>query len=552
MASFVASRQLFDREAADNLLALFDPVHFSSRNRLAPTQPTPTPTRVTAPLKQRSRTPSIASVRSSRSLNHHNRPPSTLSRRSTHLAPFLSLPPELLLHIFALAVPPSTDTRRSSLSERNSLLSSLARVHSSLRAFAQGELFHQVTVSTDEAIDRLLQLTRTREGRAPVLVGQITSLRVVASFTSGDGGRLLAQLVQRLPALETLHLEGLDGLEMRQFVLHPTLKHLTATRCGFRSRFRLSPSPTLSHLTTLSFTHCTAHDDALTGFSLPHLTALKIHSVYLPPPSALAVLEPSSAFEKLARETARQLVRLETDELNFGFFFPLPSPAPTRGQGQGQIKLQHLHLLKLSHLSPLVDALPPSTSSSLRTLHLSPPTSFLPSSTSPEKRFSHFASLLAPFRASAPNLPLPLRRLETLVLDDKYAKWLESESDCEEEGGAREGKDDTEELVERVERAGVAVRFEEAREDDGLLVRERGRGRGRGLSASKGASGSSSPGVVSGRAEGGDQGGGGAGRRRGSSMGAVFLTRGGRGREGGGGGGAGVVRAGGRFAVRNW
>ncbi|GAA5888600.1 hypothetical protein JCM6882_009014 [Rhodosporidiobolus microsporus] len=510
MGSFVASRPRFDREAADDLLALFDPVHFSSRNRLAPTTP-----RVLH--RPRSRTPSIASVRSTVTLSQllisTPRPSTPTSTRSSSasLPPFLSLPPELLLHILALALPPPSDTRRASVAERNSLLAALARVHSSLRGFAQSELFRHVTLHTDEGVDALLRLAvdSQKGGRAAALVGQVKTLRMVASFESGDGGRSLAELVQRLGGLESLHLEGLDGIEMRQFVLHPHLKHLTATRCGFRSRFRLSTYARPSPLTSLSLTHSTAHDDALTGFSLPHLSRLRVHSVHLPPPSALAVLEPSCAFERLGREVARQLESLKTDEQHFGFFFPLSASS-----SKTAIKLTHLRLIKLSHLSPLLDALPPSASSSLKILHLSPPASFLPSQTSPDKRLAHFSSLLAPFRASSPLLPAPLRGMETLVLDGRYQRWRDAPA--EEADGAQE---DVKELLERVEKAGggrVEVRFEEgaAGEEEGGLTR-----RARGASESAGA----------------------GGRRRGSSMGALLM-----------GGSGTTVRAGGRYAAGDW
>ncbi|GAA6032077.1 hypothetical protein JCM8097_007056 [Rhodosporidiobolus ruineniae] len=440
----VFSRPAFDREQTDELLRLLDPAHYSARRTGDP----PPRRRLAAP-PPRSRTPSIASVHSLAQLlapspRPLSRPASILSRssrRSTR-ASFLSLPIELVEHIVRLALP-AAHTRHSTL-EHGRTLATLALVHPALRVFAQGELFGRTVVLASEAsVEKLLGLAL--DPNKAHLVRQITSVKVYGSLATGDGGKTLARLVHQLKALETLHLEELDGLELRQFVVHPTLKALTATRCGFRSRFRDVGSAKPSHLTSLSLTSCTAHDDAFAGFTLPSLTHLRLFDVYLPPFSPLSELEPSDAFKALGAKVAAQLHELETDEAHFGLFFPLPRYVGR--EGPVRCKLRTLRLVKLQHLERVLDALPSSSSSvvgGLETLHFSPPTSFLSTHTSADRATAHFSSLLSPFRASSPAAPPSLRNVKTLLLDARYAAWLEA------------GDEDAKELVERAERAGLA------------------------------------------------------------------------------------------------
>lgn len=143
------------------------------------------------------------------------------------------------------------------------------------------------------------------------------------------------------------------------------------------------------------------------------------------------------------------------DELHFGFFFPLTYPTGREGS---TIELEKLTLVKLSSaFTSMLDTLPPHNS--LHTLHLIPPTSFVPSFTSTERSSLHFASLLTPFRTSAPSFPPALRKLNVLALDARYATWLDA--------GAEAGED-LKELLRRVEeRGGVEVRWEVSRVESG-------------------------------------------------------------------------------------
>ncbi|GAA5983852.1 hypothetical protein JCM11641_006397 [Rhodosporidiobolus odoratus] len=498
----------FDRYEHDRLLALLDPVHFIGRQD----RPTSRPPVTLAPHALLRRRTSIASSLSSRvslsqllisSPNPSPRPASVYSRPS--LPPLLSLPPELLLHILDLCLP-ADHTRRTTL-ERGRTLACLALVHPIFRQFAQDELYHHVVLASDSATDKLRNLTGgpAHGSRGAQLGKRITSLKVYGTLGTGDGGRTLASLVHQLDCLERLHLEDLDGLELRHYAIHRSLKFLSANRCGFRSRFRAVITSRPSPLTSLSLTNITAQDDGFSGFTLPHLTQLTICDIYLPPHSPLAVLEPSEAFKPFGPQVVRQLSKLTTDEWHFSFFFPLS----TTKSRTAPCALQHLHLLKLTHLSPLLDSLSTSSSSShtplpnLLTLHLSPTLSFTPTSSSPEKASSHFASLLSPFRVSAPHPPPSLKNAQHLVLDARYAVWLD------------QGNEEMRELLERVQVAGLQLVFEEGKEEDG----EGGRRRG----LSRGAVG---PTVV--------------GRR--GSMGALLR----------GGVRGGMVRGGGRFAAGDW
>lgn len=147
------------------------------------------------------------------------RPASIHSTRSVY-PPLLSLPPELLLYIFSLALPPSHD--RWNTPTRNHTLRSLSLVHPMLRPWAQGELFHNPVVLSDRAVERLMGLAMEKQTRGAGMARGVTSLRVYGNRATGEG-RLpsLPGLVQALTGLETLHLEDLDGLELRAFVLHP-------------------------------------------------------------------------------------------------------------------------------------------------------------------------------------------------------------------------------------------------------------------------------------------------------------------------------------------
>ncbi|GAA5864706.1 hypothetical protein JCM8547_008276 [Rhodosporidiobolus lusitaniae] len=452
-----------DRVAHDSLLDLFSPHHFSERKRAASPPPQRSPVTRT---RRNSVASSLASVHTA--LTHlfipSPRPASVLSRPA--LPPLLALPSELLLYILDLALSPTIPVIRRSDPDRNRTLLALSLIHPILRHFAQQELFGNVVLDSDKAIERLLKLAVHGGQRGKALTGQITSVKVYGSLSSGDGGKMLAALVQELKGLEKLHLENLDGLELRQFVVHPTLKTLTATRCGFRSRFRLSGASRPCPLTSLSIINCTAHDDALSGFTLPHLTHLVIHDVSLPPPSALAVLEPSDAMKRLGKEVAHQLTHLETDEAHFSFFFPLePVTLPSGRVKSPPCRLTHLTLLKLSHFSPLLHDLPPASLLPLTHLTLSPPSSFLPGQTSPDRASSHFSSLLSPFRSSAPALPPSLSHLRHLELDGRYRYWSALPG---EEG------EEMRELLVRLDKAGVEWKWGEER-DGGESRRRRQR-----------------------------------------------------------------------------
>jgi hypothetical protein len=67
----------------------------------------------------------------------------------------------------------------------------------------------------------LLLLTTDAKSKGAALSREIGFLRCYGNRSTGEG-RLpnLASLVQGLKGLESLHLEDLDGLELRQFVLH--------------------------------------------------------------------------------------------------------------------------------------------------------------------------------------------------------------------------------------------------------------------------------------------------------------------------------------------
>ncbi|GAA6016211.1 hypothetical protein JCM10207_000433 [Rhodosporidiobolus poonsookiae] len=442
----------FARAQTDALLALLDPYHFTASR-----SPLPTSALTRRRSKPRQRTPSVASTLSLLIPSPRpSRPASTLSRPS--LPPLLNLPPELLLHILALALP-ATLNRRTAI-ERNHTLATLALVHPILRSFAQGELFHHVILQSDRAIERLARTTCVPKSKGQTLGSHIRSLQVYGSLSKGDGGKQLAVLVAQLKGLESLHLEDLDGLELRQFVVHPKLKTVTATRCGFRSRFRQVIASKPSHITTLSLTTCTAHDDAFANFTLPSLTTLTLHSIHLPPPSALATLEPSDAFRLLATQVAPHLESLTTDPAHLGFFFPFPRRTT-------QCALTSLHLVKLTSLDTVLDALPAAHRTALHTLSLTPSPTFTPTSTSPERAAAHFAALLAPFRAHAPAAPPALEGAERIVLDGRtYGAWYDR------------GEEAVVELVERAGKLGIEVVFEGGSGGSG------GEGRARGMSAS--------------------------------------------------------------------
>ena len=387
---------------------------------------------------------------------------------SARLPSLLRLPSELLLDILDLALP--MEQTRLTIPARNETLRSLALVHPCLTSWAQTRLYRESAIYTDRAVDKLIELTATPKGRGGDLAKTIVNLRIYGPLSSPN---TLARLVQQLPHLENLQLNDLDGLEMRAFLLLPSelnpfetvfdefisltiernvplttdLRTFEACRSGFRSRFRLVSQARASPLTSFSIINCTAHDDAFSGFTLPHLRSLTLRDISLPPPSPLATLEHSEAFKTLAYETIPRLSHLTTDEYNFLLHFPLrqrrfsSSRFPTSS-------LNSLHLIKLTHLSPLIDQLPTGPSLlPLSTLQLTPTSSFLPGSTSLEKSDAHFDSLLVPF---LPILHPALKNLSQLILDEKYLIWLEL------------GEQRIEKLLQACEKRGIEVRFVES------------------------------------------------------------------------------------------
>ncbi|EGU11245.1 Proteophosphoglycan ppg4 [Rhodotorula toruloides ATCC 204091] len=427
----------YSREEHDALLSLFDPHFYTRRRATAPA--TSFPTSYTAddrtPTHRHRRTASIASSVTSYFADRlhipsprPSRPASVLSK--PQLAPLLSLPSEILLHILAFTLP-SSHTRFTA-GDRAHTLATLALVHPVLRNYAQNELFSTVYIASDRTVEQLTRLTCLPKSRGQELGKRITRLVVHGSLGTGDGGKALAKLVQQLVGLELLHLEDLDGLELRAFLLHPTLRTFSASRCGFRSRFRAVASSRPSPITSLSLTTCTGHHDSFSGFSLPNLSTLTIWDISLPPPSPLAVWEPSEAFRALAAEVGAQLRDVTVDEHHFNYLFPLPRLT------QRQIVLHQLCIIKLSLLPLAIDLLPlpspfPSTLfKGLKELHLVPPPSFLPASTSSEKADTHFGALLAPFHQlsgrSAGSIHPALKGLETLTLDWRYGAWDTSDS----------------------------------------------------------------------------------------------------------------------------
>ncbi|GAA5926858.1 uncharacterized protein JCM15063_000388 [Sporobolomyces koalae] len=395
------------------------------------------PTSISASRNGPSPVPSIAG-----SIRRKRRTASIRTDDSARLPPLLRLPSELLLDILDLSLP--VENNRRSIPERNATLRSLALVHPFLTAWAQSRLYRESAIYTDTAVDKLIDLTRASKGRGGDLARTIVNLKLFGPNLSSPN--TLARLVQQLPRLEELQLNDLDGLEMRAFLLLPSLRAFEARRCGFRSRFRLVAQARPSPLSTFSIINCTAHDDAFSGVALPFLRTLTLRDISLPPPSPLATLEHSEAFQSLAFEVVPHLISLTTDEHNFLLHFPLRqrrfashrSPTST---------LEHLHLVKLTHLSYLVDHLPTGIATlPLRTLQLTPSNSFLPGSASTEKADSHFESLLAPFRQRHP----ALEQLTELVLDEKYLIWLES------------GEHRVEELLKLCATRQIRTRFEES------------------------------------------------------------------------------------------
>ncbi|KAL7339820.1 Proteophosphoglycan ppg4 [Rhodotorula toruloides] len=423
----------YSREEHDALLSLFDPHIYTRRRATAPpaTYPTSFAADDRTPTHRHRRTASIASSVTSYFADRlhipsprPSRPASVLSK--PQLAPLLSLPSEILLHILAFTLPPSHT--RWTARDRAHTLATLALVHPVLRNYAQNELFSTVYIASDRTVEQLTRLTCLPKSRGQELGRRITRLVVHGSLGTGDGGKALAKLVQQLVGLESLHLEDLDGLELRAFLLHPTLRTFSASRCGFRSRFRAVASSRPSPITSLSLTTCTGHHDSFSGFFLPSLSTLAIWDISLPPPSPLAVWEPSEAFRTLAAEVGAQLRDVTVDEHHFNYLFPLPRLAPQR-----QVVLHRLCIIKLSLLPLAIDLLPlpspfPSTSfKGLRELHLVPPPSFLPASTSAEKADTHFSALLAPFHQlagrGAGSIHPALKGLQTLTLDWRYGVW---------------------------------------------------------------------------------------------------------------------------------
>lgn len=230
----------------DELLDLFDPAAYvpkrqrSSQPAAPPPSPPPPPPPGPAPAP--SRTASIASSIASYFHEHSRRSPATAmgqapsssstprrapsirslapSTSSTStLPPLLSLPSELLLYILELALP-ATHTRHTAR-ERSATLARLALVHPVLRAYAQGQLFSTVFVTSDDMVQRLARATCVPKSRGNLLGRDIRTLRVSGDLQAGDGHKGLEALVEQLKGLDTLELEDLDGLELRNFAIHP-------------------------------------------------------------------------------------------------------------------------------------------------------------------------------------------------------------------------------------------------------------------------------------------------------------------------------------------
>ncbi|GAA5991132.1 hypothetical protein JCM10908_006553 [Rhodotorula pacifica] len=491
----------YSRQQTDELLALYDPHLFTPRHvRRTSTSTaaiqgggTPTPSSLATTLtdslfgKEPSfhrRTASIASsvrsyfvdratITSSRTVGHgaagHSSRPGSIrshASRAQQLAPLLCLPSEILLHILDFAFPAEPHSRWTS-TERNRLLCSLALVHPALRAWAQFELFGgaPVHLTTDLAIERLAKLTSAPGTRGHALASRITHVRVYGRHDTGDGGKTLAKTIHQLAGLEELHLEDLDGLELRQFVIHPPLRKLSVTRCGFRSRFRLVAAARPSHLESLSLTRCTGHHDSFSGFSLPQLRDLTIWNVSLPPPSPLATLEGSEAFRLLAQDVAPRLRSAIVDEQHFHYLFPL---ALSDGGRVPHSQLEALTLVRLGHLPTVLEQLrfrAPASSvrvHSIKKLHLVPTPSFIPGATSAERALTHFQALVAPFLASSntspgeDTRPIALKGVETIVLDWRYGAWLALGPTKSDESAKLA------DFVSRCERAGITVVVNEA------------------------------------------------------------------------------------------
>ncbi|GAA5994454.1 hypothetical protein JCM5350_007040 [Sporobolomyces pararoseus] len=386
------------------------------------------------PLFRSSPTPSIAG-----SVRRKRRTSSIITADSTRHPPLLRLPSELLLDILDLSLP--AEQTLATTPERNATLRSLALVHPFLTSWAQTRLYRESAIYTDRAVHKLIELTATPKGRGGDLAKTIIKLKVYGPNVGSSN--TLARLVQQLPHLSDLQLNDLDGLEMRAFVLLPGLNTFEARRCGFRSRFRLATHARASPITSFQLINCTAQDDAFSGFHLPYLRYLFLLDISLPPPSPLATLEHSEAFKLHAYDVVPRLTSLTTDEFNFLLHFPLRQRRFSPGR-PATSNLEHLHFVKLTHLSYLIDQLPPTLP--LKTLQLTPTNSFLPGSASTEKADIHFDSLLAPFENSHPSLA----QLGQLILDEKYLIWLET------------GEKRVEELLKHCEKKGIDVRFVES------------------------------------------------------------------------------------------
>ncbi|GAA5902210.1 hypothetical protein JCM8208_002505 [Rhodotorula glutinis] len=427
-----------------DLLDLFDAAAYvPKRQRQPPPPPPPLQPAPAVALGSHKRTASTASRRSIASIVHDRlmgqaasqRPSRAASIRSqasvVPLPPLLSLPSELLLYILELALP-STHTRATAR-ERSATLARIALVHPVLRAYAQGELFSTVFVTSDDVVARLTRSTCVPKSRGNALGKQIRTLRVTGDLQAGDGNKALEALVDQLKGLDTLSLEDLDGLELRNFAIHPSLRHLSATRCGFRSRFRSFEARKASHLRSLALTNCTAQHDAFAGFTTPDLVKLRVWDMSLPPPTPMATVEESEACRTLAHEAASRLEDVACDFQHLAYLFPPPRHHPPLFRRTAPVALRHLTLVKLSSLSRALETLPAAAASTLSTLLLVPTPSFLPHCTSPDRAEAHFAALVAPFQpggataAVAPgnaSVHAALASLRTLRLDWRYTAWL--------------------------------------------------------------------------------------------------------------------------------
>ncbi|GAA5850034.1 hypothetical protein JCM9279_004890 [Rhodotorula babjevae] len=428
------------------LLDLFDAAAYVPKRQRQPPPPPPPPPLAPTPapaLAHHKRTASTASRRSIASLvhdrlmgqsasHHPSRAASIRSQASVvPLPPLLSLPSELLLYILELALPPAHT--RATARERSATLARVALVHPVLRAYAQGELFSTVFVTSDDVVARLSRSTCVPKSRGNALGKQIRTLRVTGNLQAGDGNKALEALVDQLKGLDTLSLEDLDGLELRSFAIHPSLRHLSATRCGFRSRFRSFEARKASHLRSLALTNCTAQHDAFAGFTTPDLVQLRVWDMSLPPPTPMATVEESEACRALAHEAASRLEDVACDFQHLAYLFPAPRHHPPLFRRTAPVALCHLTLVKLSSLSRALETLPGAAATSLSSLHLVPTPSFLPHCTSPDRAEAHFAALVAPFQpggATAAVAPgnasahAALASLRTLRLDWRYTAWL--------------------------------------------------------------------------------------------------------------------------------